>query len=295
MSLVTLLAEDDLRGIAARVDPDTHYALALTCRAMRDAVAATGAVDEPTIKTKTTYASIVRGSVAIVKWALDEAGASLESLATAAVKRMPVRLEVLVFLHETRGARLLDVCAYAAACGDVAVLRWARERDFHWDERACVKAASGGHLETLRWARENGCIWDDRLVCSEAALGGHLEVLQWVRANGGEWDRRVCSMAAFGGHLALLQWAHANGCPWGWQVCEKAALCGHLEVLQWARAHDCPWNAWTCFSAARCGHLHVLQWARANGCAWDTPGVLDWLRFGRSDVDGAIERWVRAQ
>jgi hypothetical protein len=42
--------------------------------------------------------------------------------------------------------------------------------------RICASAASCGQLEILKWARHNGCPGDYR-TCSEAAEYGHLECL----------------------------------------------------------------------------------------------------------------------
>jgi hypothetical protein len=85
-----------------------------------------------------------------------------------------------------------------------------------------VICAANGALASLQWARANGCDWSAR-TCMMAAQGGYLEVLQWLRANGCDWDAKTCSRAAEGGHLEVLQWARANGCGWNVDTCNRAA------------------------------------------------------------------------
>ena len=70
----------------------------------------------------------------------------------------------------------------AAVLGWLQLLRWFHASGRHIGD-VCTYAAACGHLEVLQWARANGCPWDEK-TCSSAARGGHLEVLEWARANG---------------------------------------------------------------------------------------------------------------
>jgi hypothetical protein len=111
------------------------------------------------------------------------------------------------------------------------------------------------------------------------------------------------SIAARYGALATLQWLRENGCDWDTNTCRAAAEGGHLAVLQWARANGCDWNSNACMWAAKGGHLHVLQWARANGCDWDKHTcmwaaggghlhVLQWARANGCDWDHVTCMWA---
>lgn len=73
-------------------------------------------------------------------------------------------------------------------------------------------AARCGHLDILRWARANGAPWNVNDVCDVAAGYGNLEMLQWARENGAPWIT-VLSYARQSNHPEVLQWAYANGVP----------------------------------------------------------------------------------
>ena len=72
-------------------------------------------------------------------------------------------------------------CAYAAECGSLEVLRWAREHDCEWDSSTCTHAASNGHLAMLKRAVEHGCPWIASVCELRAEQHGYVEVAQWVR------------------------------------------------------------------------------------------------------------------
>ena len=103
-----------------------------------------------------------------------------------------------------------QACAFAAACGQLAVIHWLRARGCPWDEQTCSEAAQGGHLETLRWCREHGCPWD-RETAAAAAGAGRLEVLQWCVQEGCAWDTEVVERAREGNFDEIAEWALANG------------------------------------------------------------------------------------
>jgi hypothetical protein len=109
-------------------------------------------------------------------------------------------------------------------------------------------AASCGYLDIVKWAREQGCQWI-KPTSLWAACGGHLAVLRWLRENGCPLDPRTCAYAAGGGHLAVLRWAREHGCPWDEETCAEAASGGHFDVLHWLNEQDCP-----------CGREEHLLW-----------------------------------
>ncbi|GBF89602.1 hypothetical protein Rsub_02320 [Raphidocelis subcapitata] len=212
------------------------------------------------------------------------------------------QLEALQCAHTLGSPWDSRTCWRAAQAGYLAMLRWARAQDppCPWAASTCFGAACGGHLAVLQWARaqEPPCPWD-AMTCSKAAEGGHLAVLQWARAQEPPcpWGKLICSDAAEGGHLAVLQWARAQEppCPWDAMTCSNAARGGHLAVLQWARAEEppCPWDEATCSAAAYGGHLAVLQWARAEElpCPWDEATCSAAAYGGHL----AVLQWARAQ
>jgi len=140
-----------------------------------------------------------------------------------------------------------SACKFAAATGNLKILKLLRADDFPWSPAATAHAAFGGHIETLTWARENGCVCD-------------------------EW---TMDCAAAREDLVCAKYLHENGCPWDTETSQMAASLGRLEFLKYGKQHGCPWNTDTCIQAAMHGHLDCLQYAHENGCEWDvfTPGA----------------------
>jgi hypothetical protein len=234
-----------IRLVTDVVHEDDALCLALTCRALRDALWARfprrPAADAHTGARVRTREVAVVGTVGRLAWAR-----GLGAVGSAEP------------FDPGRGW----ICQTAARHGALASLQWARANGCDWDSNTCMEAAGGGHLAVLQWARASGCDWD-RDTCTGAATGGHLVVLQWARANGCDWDEDTCSWAAGGGHLAVLQWARANGCDWDSSTCWMAAWGGHLAVLQWARANGCDWDRASCLGAAAAGS-ETREWIQAQ-------------------------------
>ncbi|KAF8062629.1 hypothetical protein HT031_003958 [Scenedesmus sp. PABB004] len=89
---------------------------------------------------------------------------------------------------------------------------WRAAPPLPWGEDVCFWAAARGDVEMLRWARAQAepAPWDTG-VCSIAAECGRLEALRWLRASGCPWWRRECKHAAAGnGHEALVTWILAQ-------------------------------------------------------------------------------------
>ena len=206
-----------LRLVTDAVHENDALCLALTCRALRDALwtrfprrpagdAHTGA------RVRTRDVAVV-GTVGRLAWArgLDRP-----------------------WPEPRRGWRPAKICETAARHGALASVQWARANGCDWDNSTCCSAAEGGHLAVLQWLRANGCDWSAG-TCTAAARGGHLAVLQWARANGCDWNPNACRVAAKGGHLATLKWLRANGCDWDRAACLKVVPEGS-ETRQWIQA-----------------------------------------------------------
>jgi hypothetical protein len=287
-----------LRLVTDAVHEDDALCLALTCRALRDALwvrfPAWSASDAHAGARVRTRDAAVVGTAERLAWArgLDRAWPGpredwhLDQICEIAA--LHGALASLQWARANGCKWSARTCSTAAQGGYLAVLQWAWANGCEWDEDTRNFAAAGGHLAVLQWARANGCGWK-AATCCVAAAGGHLAVLQWLRANGCDWDANTCMMAAARGHLAVLQWARANGCGWNATTCCVAAARGHLVVLQWARANGCGWNANTCSEAAAGGHLAVLQWLRANGCGWDANTCSEAAKSGHL----VVLQWAR--
>jgi hypothetical protein len=235
-----------LRLVTDVVHEDDALCLALTCRALRDALWARfprrpAGDAHAGARVRTRDAAAV-GTVSRLVWA----------------RRYPRR----PWPGVRRDWEPWKICATAARHGALASLQRARANGYDWNAATCRVAAEGGHLAVLQWARANGCNWNAN-TCHGAALGGHLTVLQWARANGCDWDEFTCRMAARGGHLGVLQWVRAHGCDWNAATCSWAAAGGHLDVLKWARATGCDWHRATCLEVAPTGS-ETVEWIQAQ-------------------------------
>jgi hypothetical protein len=175
-------ARGSLRLVTDAVLEDDALCLALTCRALRDALWA-------------RFPRRPRPPPAIGQ-------REAERIAQARTR---------VRTRDAAVGATVGRLAWARGLGPESRLYWRP-----W--KICVTAARHGALASLQWARANGFPWDTD-TCAIAAEGGHLAVLQWARANGCDWDTDTCVAAARGGHLALLQWARANGCDWDGGTC----------------------------------------------------------------------------
>ncbi len=155
-------------------------------------------------------------------------------------------------------------CACLANCGHLALLKWAVDHGFAWDEETYWCAAENGHLEILRWIKSQDCPWSE-MVCARAALGGQLDTLKWLRSQDCPWNEWTCTFAAANGHLEVLQWARSQNCDWDSYTCMYAVQGGHLAVLQWACDNGCPFDEQECQKIARSHkHYHIVNWFQAR-------------------------------
>jgi hypothetical protein len=311
-SFALLDTRGSLRLVTDAVHEDDALCLALTCRALRDALWARFprrlAGDEHAGKRLRTRNAAVTATAARLAWvwALPAGCRPLWLFADT-----PARTGVMM----STVARWGSLAAFQWALQITGLSQWALQSMFSagCDPLSiCRAAARGGKLTTLQWMSDDlkhlageilasGYSGQQALFSTSgggmaslriaAAEGGHVAVLQWLRAT---YDCTCtsgpglsCVAAARAGQLAVVQWLRANGCD-----CESvraywaAAKGGHLPVLQWLRANGCEWDRpdalagvdGACFLAARGGHLTVLQWLRANGCPWVQALCLDVAR-----------------
>ena len=103
-------------------------------------------------------------------------------------------------------------CSEAARLGQLPILMYLHENNFHWDTTITACAARGGHLNCLQYAHEQGCPWNERTT-SYAASEGHLNCLQYAHEQGCPWNELTTRYAARNGHFNCLQYAYEHGCP----------------------------------------------------------------------------------
>ncbi len=188
------------------------------------------------------------------------------------------------FPHETSE----NICSIASGHGNIDMIIWARNRNFHWDTDVCATAAAQGQMETLQYLHKGGCPWNSR-TCGEAAMNGHFTILKWCISQGCPWEGS-CAYAAEGGQLEILQWLRSEGCPWDEWTCLTAAAKGKLETLQWSYFNGCPQPPLDhiCMEAAEKGFLPIIKWAHELGWKWSRRISLRAAECGHMD----IVRWL---
>jgi hypothetical protein len=82
---------------------------------------------------------------------------------------------------ESAGASRDTVCAYAADCGNLSLLKSAYRAGFRLDEWTCIYAAGAGRIDILKWAINNGCPYDCTVF--RRFMHKHSDVYLWVRKN----------------------------------------------------------------------------------------------------------------
>jgi len=200
-----------------------------------------------------------------------------------------------------------DVCAVAAADGNVEFLRFARANGCPWDGNTLAAAARAASIPALRFALDARCP-RTRLnapavdVCAEAASGGvrdgaSLRALRYLVEHRREpiETEDVVVRAAGGGDLATFRYALDATLR---RLVTAAALAaagvaaagsGKTETLRFLRdALGVAFEAASCEGAARGGHLHALRWLREVALApWDAratdaaaaTGAVETLRY----------------
>ena len=158
-------------------------------------------------------------------------------------------------------------CAFAAASGDLDMLKCLRSHGYPWDDivgtigtgyLVTARAAANGHLETLEWACRNGCASNFPSIKWLAAAGGHVEVLAHVRQYGlSRYDVAIPAIAARHGQLSVMDWFWKQTLFTSDQEFRALAIEFACEVAC-ADSIDPP-------NALR-GMDDVFRWLHKNGC-----------------------------
>ena len=269
--MLTLIDDDLIRAIVARVPNDDLLPVALTCTRMLAAC-----MERAKAKQKQggpLWTTCIVASVPRIKWALGVSDCKpSEAWFKASAKR-----------------------------GDLATLQWFRAQAplYPWNETACMlKAAAHGHVSVLLWLHEQ----DVPLTVGEnngrqpmhvAASEGHLAVVQWLHEQGvplavtDDFGQQVIHFAALNAKLAVVQWLYEQGVlltvtdNGGGQPIHHAAWRGHLDVVQWLYEQGVPLTETDengeqpMHFAASEGHLDVVQWLHER-TTYRSPPTTKW-------------------
>ena len=93
----------------------------------------------------------------------------------------------------------------AAKFGHVNVLRFADEHGFTVSADLCAWAAAHGQLNILRYLHETKHYHLDTYVLLQASIAGQVECLRYIHKSGAEWHANACLEATLYGHLECLK------------------------------------------------------------------------------------------
>ena len=165
-------------------------------------------------------------------------------------------INVLIWLHDngyiinhhTTAIREENIlCCKAAYFGHFAVLKWLKEKNYHWFALSVANsAAKGNRFEILRWIHENISTYPDYVpniydtivndyVCRYAAKNNNLEMLLWANVAGYTPTKHVIVQAIRHNNIAMFQWAIANNYPLSHKISIKAVQYNNIFVFDYAR------------------------------------------------------------
>ncbi len=208
-----------------------------------------------------------------------------------------------------RASILAHTCGPAAASGDLARLRWLRERGVDW----CTPAALGALLECAelgfiqRLEEEGGYLpaandaaWrSSSLVNAAAAAPRDSEAkLQWLAGRGAslELASDAMCMAAEHGNLAalkLLVRCHGGAAPPD-HALYRAAAAGSIATASWLQQAGCTLTGSVFREAFGRGDMPMVRWLlEAGSPRWDfqtlAMAISVWPRDSTADGERLVE------
>ncbi|GFH47638.1 hypothetical protein CTEN210_04113 [Chaetoceros tenuissimus] len=186
----------------------------------------------------------------IMKWIFEEKGHLIEDYININGAKSFIEAYEHVLEGVTAPRVKLQLCAYAAECGNIELLEYCHRNNYLLDvddayDGMCIYALENDHkekaLETLKWLRHHGCGWKEEF-CKEAVSHNNLEVLKWAREDGCPWDQCALVAAIEYGNIAIIEYCLQNQCPMTTEICSSAmSIEDHnvaLEVLKLLRKYS---------------------------------------------------------
>ncbi|KXZ48840.1 hypothetical protein GPECTOR_25g425 [Gonium pectorale] len=165
--------------------------------------------------TEVARSAVRRGQLAVLAWAAEELGASVQS------------------------ADLMDA---AAASGSVEVMAWLRERGCPWGLDTFAEAADSGCVAAMEWLAERGCPFQDGWAYKKAACNRDLAALRCLARLGCPWGTASGARAVFSScldcrcrPLPVLRLLVELGCPVDWEACRDQKFV-YGETREWLLA-----------------------------------------------------------
>lgn len=212
-------------------------------------------------------------------------------------KDMPIKLNIdLQLIFKTANVELIKKLGppknstpvkWAAAYGNLEVLKYLIESGAEIDEYAMQESAKNGHLDIVKYLGSvNAPI--DCWAIGYAAEKGHFEVVKYlltIDTNVYPW---VIANAAKNNHLELVKFLFGK-VPIDYRAAESAAEYGHLEVLEYLVSVGAPITSSVISSACRKPYLDTVKYLVSIGTPFDayaterakvhSPELLEYLLY----------------
>jgi hypothetical protein len=181
--------------------------------------------------------------------------------------------EVIPYIYYTyKNKVIFNMLAF---CGNLELLKVAKNSDCPMPDYALFCASYNGHLDILKWIYSATTVRKINFVVKGACQQGHPEILDWMTTT------RYCTLSGGilkkgvkYGHISIVEWAYKQ-----YKICDgvsadifnTASKYGQTHLLQWALDHAFnPSNAFYQWAIKR-GHVGVLQWALDHYYLSETP------------------------
>ena len=168
----------------------------------------------------------------------------------------------------TMGDNLGDeICAYAAASGNLDVLVWLAERGYVIDENVACVAAHEGHIHIMEWLLEMSHPIP-LFAVNAAAIGGKLNIVRWA-SKFVTIDNSVFGYAIICDNLNILEWGFNENYKFSKDSSIIAAESNNMPMLMWIMNHGGAWHRSITLAAVKNCNVRMFEWAAANGCPFD--------------------------
>ena len=185
---------------------------------------------------ETTHEAIKSGSVACLKYAIDNGvyyNADRRTMLNASYNK---RYDMFKFLHSQGHAMDAGMWNYLIYDEAGDMIEYMISHDCPFDERTTAYAALVGNVSILKRLHEAGCPWDERVLVNTIK----------------DWDKRP--------HLECFKYALKEGAPLSPKILYDAAMHNTLQILKMAIEAGCPLpQEDLVYTAARCGSLSCLK------------------------------------
>ena len=179
----------------------------------------------------------------------------------------------------------LNETSYAAASGNLKILRLLHKNGYPWDKNTTRIAAEKGHLDCLQYAHEHGCPWHEETTLI-AAMNGHLNCLQYAHEHGCPWHEETTLIAAY--------WAAINGhldCPWHylkpWYKNYSDQTAPLTGLLKKGKGVSKDWGP---------AQEEAFKYALEHGCPWELPPLYYRFQMWKKNVifkSNIKDKWIR--